>query len=287
MKNTIYRKILSVTFIIGAVLGVMILQLVLLRLMGFALKMVFGISWDEFVNGNTVFKTLFYIVYSVAGIGLFGSIFHIINKYSFLKPLNDKKSSFFERTISVKGLIVLGVALQALSYGVLNIIYSFARDTEVFKNYNELMKNIDGSTTWIIFFYTALLGPVLEEIIFRGLCIDFGRYGFSTVTSLIISAVCFGIFHGNIIQCCYAIPLGLVLGYVKICSGRLRYSIILHITINMSAIIIIPVLAALISQIASGIVLYGIMLVVGILLTAMWFLGGKEKNPPEEQDWQI
>ena len=54
-------------------------------------------------------------------------------------------------------------------------------------------------------------------------------------------------------QVCYAFLLGLVFGYVYIRTGRLRYSMILHVIINTMTSIILPALLILVEGSLSGI----------------------------------
>ena len=78
---------------------------------------------------------------------------------------------------------------------------------------------------------TALLAPVFEELVFRKFLIDRMRcYG--ERIAVITSALMFGLIHGNLSQLFYAFAVGLVLGYVYLRSGKLRYTIALHMVIN-------------------------------------------------------
>ncbi len=77
----------------------------------------------------------------------------------------------------------------------------------------------------------VVLAPVLEEFIFRKQLIDrMGSYGGKL--AVVTSALAFGLFHGNFTQFVYATALGLVLGYVYYATGKLRYSIGIHMGIN-------------------------------------------------------
>ena len=88
----------------------------------------------------------------------------------------------------------------------------------------------DGDTLWIVIF-VVILGPIVEEFIFRKLMIDrLSRYG--RWLAIVFSALAFGLFHGNLNQFFYAAALGLVFGYIYTKTGRLRYSIILHMVVN-------------------------------------------------------
>lgn len=87
----------------------------------------------------------------------------------------------------------------------------------------------------------SVLAPMIEEYIFRKQMIDrMNQYG--EKLSVVTSALLFGLFHGNLSQLFYAFALGLVFGYVYLKTGKLRYSIGLHIFINFLGSVIAPLL---------------------------------------------
>lgn len=51
-------------------------------------------------------------------------------------------------------------------------------------------------------------------------------------TAILISALLFALMHGNLSQFFYALGLGILFGYVYARTGKLRYSIGLHMIIN-------------------------------------------------------
>ncbi|MGI5989398.1 MAG: CPBP family intramembrane glutamic endopeptidase [Lachnospiraceae bacterium] len=78
----------------------------------------------------------------------------------------------------------------------------------------------------------VVVGPILEEFFFRKQIIDrLGRFGEKQV--ILFSALAFGLFHMNLYQFFYAFLLGLVFGYVYTRSRRLRYTIAMHMIINL------------------------------------------------------
>ena len=77
----------------------------------------------------------------------------------------------------------------------------------------------------------VILGPIVEELIFRKLVIDRTRQ-FGEKLSIFFSAFCFGLFHMNIFQIFYAFAIGLLLAYIYTRTGRIRYTIILHMLFN-------------------------------------------------------
>lgn len=84
---------------------------------------------------------------------------------------------------------------------------------------------------WVILLFSVLIAPILEELMFRKILID-RAIVFGDRTAIFLSGFMFGLFHGNLYQVFYAFALGCVLAYVYIRTGRLWYTILLHMTIN-------------------------------------------------------
>ncbi len=86
------------------------------------------------------------------------------------------------------------------------------------------------STTISMFLYASILGPIVEEIIFRGLVMrGLERYG--KQLAIVVSAIIFGAYHGNLVQGIFAFFVGVVLGYVTM-EYSLKWAIILHVINN-------------------------------------------------------
>ncbi len=91
---------------------------------------------------------------------------------------------------------------------------------------------INSSDIWLNLILISVAGPIFEEIFFRKLLIDRTiKYG--ARVSIILSAVIFGFFHGNISQFFYAFLLGGFFAYVYIRTGKIIYTMILHIIVNL------------------------------------------------------
>lgn len=89
--------------------------------------------------------------------------------------------------------------------------------------------------------FAVILAPLFEETVFRKFLIDRTKR-FGGRTAVVLSALAFGLFHGNLNQFFYAAVLGLVFGYVYLNTGKLRYTIALHMLINFMGGIIAPLL---------------------------------------------
>lgn len=83
------------------------------------------------------------------------------------------------------------------------------------------------STTFSMFIYAGVIGPIVEEILYRGIVIKcFEKYG--KVFAIVISAILFGIMHTNLPQGAFAFGVGLVLGYISV-EYSILWSVVLHI----------------------------------------------------------
>ena len=80
-------------------------------------------------------------------------------------------------------------------------------------------------------FVMVLLAPALEEWIFRKLLVDrIIRYGEGT--AIFLSGLMFGLFHGNLNQFVYTFLVGAFWAFIYVKTGRLRYTIYLHMALN-------------------------------------------------------
>nr|MCR5221120.1 CPBP family intramembrane metalloprotease [bacterium] len=71
--------------------------------------------------------------------------------------------------------------------------------------------------------FIVLLGPLLEEILFRKLLIDRTRL-FGEKNAILFSALLFGLFHVNLFQFFYAFGIGLIFGYIYVRTGKVLYT---------------------------------------------------------------
>ena len=122
----------------------------------------------------------------------------------------------------------------------------------------------------------VIIGPVVEEIIFRKLMID-RTIGFGEKTAVIFSAFMFGLFHGNLTQFLFAFSVGIFLGYVYCKTGKVILTMILHILTNsLGSVIMLVSSASLSSSSMSKVlillvaVLFAGMVITGIVILIRW-----------------
>ena len=100
-------------------------------------------------------------------------------------------------------------------------------DASAMNPVNEMLDSLSP----VMILYVGFLGPIIEEYIFRWKLLNRLRR-FGDKAAITYTALMFGLMHGNVTQFLYAAVIGVVLGYVAVKTGRMRYNCLLHILIR-------------------------------------------------------
>jgi len=145
------------------------------------------------------------------------------------EPPTEKKKPGF---LAICGLICLCFALTYVGNFIGLIINAVISVFTGEAPTNDLQNLTINTPLWANLLFCGILAPILEEIFYRKMVIDrLRRYG--DLAAVLISGILFGLIHGNFYQFFYATFIGLLLGYVYLHTGRLRYSVLLHMSINL------------------------------------------------------
>ncbi|MEE0936293.1 MAG: CPBP family intramembrane glutamic endopeptidase [Methanobrevibacter sp.] len=118
---------------------------------------------------------------------------------------------------------------------------------------NPVQSMINSSDIWLNLMLISIIGPIFEEIFFRKLLIDRTmKYG--AKASILVSALLFGLFHGNLNQFFYAFLIGGFFAYVYIRTGKIKYTILLHIIVNLMGSVVSLFVVSGVEHITSGFV---------------------------------
>lgn len=82
-----------------------------------------------------------------------------------------------------------------------------------------------------------IIGPIVEELLFRGLVYNYLEKVKSGWFAIVVSGVLFGIFHGEPVQAVYTAMLGFVLGLIIYRTKRLELTILIHILNNLFSVV--------------------------------------------------
>lgn len=79
--------------------------------------------------------------------------------------------------------------------------------------------------------------PIVEEMVFRKFLIDrVHKYGEGI--AIFVSGFLFGLFHGNFSQFFFATGVGLFFAFIYVRTGKIWYSILLHMVVNLTTSVI-------------------------------------------------
>ncbi len=106
--------------------------------------------------------------------------------------------------------------------------------TELFglSSSSDAIEMIGSSSILPILLIAGVVGPIIEELMFRKLILD-RLYPFGEKLAILVSALLFALFHGNLTQFIYAFLLGVVFAYLYCRTGKILYPILLHMAINI------------------------------------------------------
>lgn len=111
---------------------------------------------------------------------------------------------------------------------ILMSVISATAGTEIVNSVDEM---VNGNSMLAVFIFAVVLAPIFEETCFRRILLD-RTAAYGERNAMILSGLAFGLFHANLYQFFYAFFIGLVFAYVYIRTGKIRYSIGLHMTVN-------------------------------------------------------
>lgn len=97
---------------------------------------------------------------------------------------------------------------------------------------NPISELLGETNIWAELVCVVLIAPPLEELLFRKLLCDRIRV-YGEKTAIVVSGLVFGLFHANLYQFFYAFGVGMLFSYIYLRTGRLRYTMLLHMSINL------------------------------------------------------
>ena len=97
---------------------------------------------------------------------------------------------------------------------------------------------LDMSATLIGFISIGVVGPIVEECVFREAVIgNLVREGEKPWIAILFSSICFGLIHANPAQIPFAMVVGIILGIIYVKTGNIVLTSIIHIINNSFAVL--------------------------------------------------
>ncbi|MBR3396265.1 MAG: CPBP family intramembrane metalloprotease [Lachnospiraceae bacterium] len=137
---------------------------------------------------------------------------------------------------SVPKIILSAVIAFAVAF-VLNLVIAVSGLMERFPTYAEQSQlSFAGQPAWLLIITVVIIGPIAEELVFRGLTYSRIKHYLGVPAAVILSSLIFGIYHANIVQFIYASLIGILLSLYYEKSGSLHACVLAHMAMNAFAV---------------------------------------------------
>jgi len=133
------------------------------------------------------------------------------------------------------GLVFLLGMSAAVS---VNVIVSLSQIARFSPKYQQVSEVIYSGGLFMEIVSAVIAAPILEELFFRGMIYKRLRDMINVKAAVVISALFFGAFHGNLVQFVYAFIIGLMLAYVYEKFKTIWAPVIFHIGANLISVLI-------------------------------------------------
>ncbi|MBQ7991011.1 MAG: CPBP family intramembrane metalloprotease [Oscillospiraceae bacterium] len=226
------KKQLSDTFIMCLASDIL---MTIIAVAAFVLMEVFGYEFRTNESGQQIMDWQYSLAASLP------SVLLCVLMFLCDKSMNKIKTADYLRTDRMKGSFIpafigvcmfsyaVALGLQALITGAFSL-FDWSPLSESFYYETDLTPAFLAQELLT----TVVLAPIAEELMFRGVVLR-RLSKVSQSFGIIVSALFFGLMHGNILQTALGFVIGVVFAYADIKAGSLLPSIIGHMFINASA----------------------------------------------------
>lgn len=128
------------------------------------------------------------------------------------------------------------VMALALSLGLNNLII-IGNLSSVDASYEQTMNAMYSAPLFLQILCLAVLVPISEEYVFRGLFFKRLESNTTFVYAMLYSSLVFGILHMNLVQMIYGFILGMMLAYVYEKYGSLKAPVAAHMAMNLLSVL--------------------------------------------------
>lgn len=181
--------------------------------------------------------------------GVFFLVFYLVNRKKIRQiPMNKKKCSGSLFGKSILAIFAVNMILSLIEM-VLVMFTGFSLSVP--------MDEMTNMNPVLMFVLVAVFPAIVEELLYRGVLYRYLR-GHGVQFAAIVSSAIFGLIHMNFLQFFFASFMGVVCCYIYEATGKLRYSMLLHL-LNNSVLVLFSFLP--LSDMANVV----IQIVLGIL----------------------
>lgn len=210
-------------------------------------------------------------------------IANVLSIFTYLLVIRTQKNKIRER-LSLRipqksGL--LAVIPLALSMNILiSFILAFL-PAEWFSSYSKSTEALMSGSAIITYLSVAVIAPIVEEMLFRGLIFDTLRKGLRFWPAILIQALIFAVMHGQLVWMAYAFIIGIVFAALRVRYNSLIPAIIAHSMFNLAGCISGQFMDYILTKVP--VVYVGLLMLatLGVILSVYYILRNRPATEPE------
>lgn len=176
-------------------------------------------------------------------------------------------------------VIWFSVIILAIATGqFLNDLINGLHLNDLFTGYSEVSEQaFSEQPVGFMILVVGIIGPICEELMFRGIVFHRLKDWVKPQAAIAISALLFGIYHGNVVQFFYATCMGVMLAIIYDKTGTLWISIVAHIAANLWSLFGSSFWSSLWQQIPAGMLCSIMIEILLCVIPTYWLFGYKRK----------
>ncbi len=179
-------------------------------------------------------KLLEYVLTNTTSILFISSIMVIVALWFMAK----RKKLAFSDYVGTRPKIGMAIAILCLVAGLASnfwmsiVMNLLPLPTSLVDNYIQTSATLESGKLWLDILVIAVLAPVAEELIFRGMIYKYMTMMIPAGAAVILQGMLFGGMHNGAIWMAYATVMGCIFGYIRKTTGSVRSSILAHMAFN-------------------------------------------------------
>lgn len=177
----------------------------------------FGNAVDDFAPFLAKYKIILALLLGITFIPLLMHEYH-----------KEKKITTSLTLMNIVILCFMGVSLSILFNTIVYYLNNVFQFTNLYAGNQEIWSNLIS---------VGVLGPILEEYMFRGVVYRECQKQYSNMKSILICTILFTILHFTFVQMVYAFAFGFILIYVYEKYQNIKASIVIHMASNITTML--------------------------------------------------
>lgn len=231
-KNQFKKCIIKLAlFCIILLLNTFVFSQLLVMLIMPLLQSAFLVSYDLYYIGVWITNDIIaYIIPALSAYFLFRSDIRQKRLYS----RDPRYKPGLSEAIVFAAACFLGSMATNITDFIASIFDTLFGTGEIVDTFTDMLPGADRPLcVFALFFFTAVVAPVVEELIYRKLLL-YPLRKYSDGFAVVVTALIFGFGHGNLNQMPYAFVVGLLFGTLAVRSNSVIPTMILHVVNNLT-----------------------------------------------------